>query len=498
MTKYKNIILLPILALTSCSLAPKLKLPDLALPQFFKEQPAVPDEHQVEGTQWKKASALEQSDRGEWWKVFASPQLNELEAEAEKANPTLQAALARVEQARAETRIIGADLFPSIDAGANAVRSKPSNASAGAFGTPVAALKPYTVYTVQGVVSYEADLFRRVRDSEKAARLTADAQQAAYRSTLLALQADVAQTYFAIRTLDAERQLLRDTITLRSEAARIMQRRFDEGEAASPDMTRTQSELASTEAELIILNRQRAQLEHALAVLLGKIPSNFSFAESPLQNELPPSVPAGLPSGLLQRRPDIAAAQAAMAAANARIGVARTAFFPQLMLTASGGYESSALKDIFDWSSRTWALGQVAGLALTMPIFDAGRNIARVDAAQAAYQESIANYKQQVLVAFRDVEDNLSDQRLLAEQTVKHDAAAQASKQTTDLTQRRYDEGDTDYFEVVDAQRTSLMAERAAIQTKGQRLITAIELIRALGGGWGDNKPMAPQAAIPN
>ncbi|TAH34223.1 MAG: efflux transporter outer membrane subunit [Alphaproteobacteria bacterium] len=478
----KNKILLFSVAalLTGCSLAPDMKLPDLGLPNVFKEQ-AVPAEHVVEGVVWKKAESLEQSDRGQWWKIFGDSKLNDLESEAIAANQTLAAAAARVNQARAEANVVSAGLFPSIDAGANAVRVRPSAISAAA-GSGLT--NPYSLYTAQGVVSYEADLFGRVRNNAKAADLDANAVAASYHSVLLALQADVAQTYYAIRALDTERQLLRDTVKLRAEASRIMQRRFDEGEVGDPDLTRTQSELASTEAELIILDRSRAALEHALAVLLGKIPSNFSFAESPLVDEVPPEIPAGIPSGLLQRRPDIAAAQSVMAAANARIGAARAAFFPQLFLTASGGFEANSFRDLFEWSSRTWALGQTAGLALTMPIFDAGRNIARVDSAEAAYEESIANYRQQVLVAFRDVENNLADQRLLADQTLKQDVAAKASKQTTDLTQKRYDEGDADYFEVVDAQRTSLATERAAVQAKGQRLITSVELIRSLGGGW--------------
>lgn len=466
--------------LTGCSLAPNMKMPDLGLPNLFKEQ-TVPNEHAVEGVVWKKAANLEQSNRGEWWKIFGDSKLNDLQATAIAANQTLAAAAARVDQARAEANVVGSSLFPSIDVGANAARIKPSENSATTISSNG---NSYSLYTAQGVISYEADLFGRVRDSAKAAGLDANATAAAYHSVLLALQADVAQTYYAIRSIDTERQLLRDTVKLRTEAARIMQRRFDEGEVGDPDLTRTQSELASTEAELIILDRNRAALEHSLAVLLGKIPSNFTFAEFALADEAPPEIPGGIPSTLLLRRPDIAAAQSSMAAANARIGVARASFFPQLFLTATGGFEANSIGDLFELSSRTWALGQAAGLALTMPIFDAGRNIARVDSAEAAYAESIANYRQQVLVAFRDVEDNLADQRLLAAQTVKHEIAAKASQQTTDLTQKRYDEGDVDYFEVVDAQRTSLAAARAAVQAKGQRLITAVELIRALGGGW--------------
>ncbi len=471
--------------IAGCSLAPEFELPSLAMPSMFKEDAS--RAHIVEGVYWKQAEHLEQSDRGEWWKVFGQAQLDYLQKQALENNQTLQAAMARLDQARAQARIAGADFLPRIDAGANALRAQASsNSSAAALNAGNSA--PYSSIAAQGVVSYEADLFGRVRDTDRAARFDADAQEAAYRSVLLALQADVAQNYYALRALDSERQLLRDTVKLRQEAARIMQRRFDEGDVGMADLTRIQSDLASVEAELIALDRARSALENALAVLLGQMPSSFSFAEAPLMEEVPPKIPPGLPSALLQRRPDIATAQFNMASANARIGAARAAFFPQLFLTASGGFEAATVGDLFEWSSRTWALGQLAGMALNMPIFDGGRNQAGVDAAQARYAESIANYKQQILTAFRDVEDNLSAQRLLVEQQVKQRQAAATSKQTTDVTQKRFDEGDVDYFQVVDAQRVSLAAERAAVQIQGQRMIAAVELIRALGGGWQDKK----------
>lgn len=469
--------------LTSCSLAPDFTLPDIAMPMSYKEQPTAAQTLEKKG-EWAPAQSLEQSDRGNWWKIFGDDVLNDLEQQAADANQTLKIAAARVEQARSTADASAASFLPNIDIGGNAVRAQPSSASLAAFGgAPGTRLKPYTLYSAQGVASYEADLFGRVRDNERALSLDADAQAATYRSTLLALQADVAQHYFSLRALDAERQLLRETIKMREEAARIVQRRFELGETGEQDHSRTKAEVASINAELIALDRQRAALEHALAVLLGKMPSEFIFAESPLTG-LPPEIPAGIPSSLLERRPDIAAAQNTMAAANARIGVARTAFFPQLSLTANGGVQSTHLHDLFRWSSRTWALGQLAGSALTMPIFDSGRNMANLDAAHAAYDESVAAYRQQVLVAFRDVEDTLSDQRLLSDQSLHQNAAAASASRTTDLTEKRYQEGDVDYFEVINAERDSLAAERAAVQIRGQRFLTTIALIRALGGGW--------------
>jgi len=485
-------------SLTGCSLAPDFKLPELNLPASFKEQPAqaAPAIEEEKGN-WKLAEPMEKADRGQWWKIFGDEQLNELQKQALEANQSLKSASARVEQARATAESVSYTFLPDLDIGANAVRTRPSVASTAGFGGPPSTnMKPFTRFSGQGVVSYEADLFGRVRDNYHAISHDAEAEAATYRSTLLALQADVAQHYFSLRAVDSERQLLRDTVKIRAEAARIMQHKYDVGTAGEPDLTRTLSELATSKAELIGLDRQRAVLEHALAVLLGKMPSEFMFAEAPLIG-MPPAVPAGLPSSLLERRPDIASAQSLMAAANNRIGVARAAFFPRISLTASGGFESLSLADLFLWSNRTWALGQMAGSAITMPIFDSGRLFDKLDIAHASYDESLANYRQQVLVAFRDVEDNLAGQRLLGEQSAQLDAAAAASGRTTEVIQLRYREGDVDFFEVVNAQRDSLATGRAAVQIRGQRFITTLSLIRALGGGWEDAMPAAPAIEEP-
>lgn len=482
--------------LAGCSLAPDFKMPDLQLPGNYKGLPA-PVEESTDPAHWKAAQPMENTDRGTWWKIFADPQLDALEEEAAKANPSLQAAAARVVAARANITANAMSFLPDLDIGGNAVRAQPATAGVKAFGgNATGMLKPYTLYSGNATLSYEADLFGRVRDTEKAARMDAAAQDATYRSTLLALQADVAQNYFALRTLDAQRDLLRNTIKVREEGNRIMQRKFDVGDSGEQDLTRTQSELSTVRAQLVQADRTRATMENALAVLLGKLPSEFAFAEAPLEG-LPPAIPAGMPSSLLERRPDIASAQAAMASANARVGVARTAFFPRLILTASGGYESTELSDLFKWGSRTWALGQVAGEALTMSVFDSGRNFARLDIAHAAYDEALANYKQQVLVAFRDVEDNLSEQKLLAEQSAEQDAAAKAATRTTEIIDKRYTQGEVDYFEVITAERDSLAAELTAVQTRGARFTTTITLIRALGGSWDAQTASTPMPSEP-
>lgn len=475
-------ITVALLTLSACSLAPDFILPETKVPESYKEKPGTVDAYDPK--LWKQATPMATADKGQWWRVFGDERLNQIEALAMKNSPTLQAAAARVEQARGQLQANSSSFFPKIDIGANAVRTQASPASLAAFGTPAPGRPdPYTLYNVGASASYEADIFGRVREGERAFLFEVEGAESLHANVMLTLQADVAQHYFSLRALDAERKLLREAISTRREAARIMKKRFDEGAVGEQDYTRTAAELASTEAELLALRNQRASLEHGLAVLVGEMPSGFRFIAAPL-DALPPQVPAGIPSELLERRPDIAQAQSAMAAANARIGVARTAFFPRLILSASGALESMTLGDVFDWSGRTWTLGQLAGSALSMTVFDDGRNAGLLKAAEGSYQESLANYRGQVLAAFREVEDNLSAQALEAAQMQKLDEAAAAASRTTAIAQRRYDEGDVAYFEVVDAQRVSLAMQRAAVQVRGQRFTTAVALIRALGGSW--------------
>jgi len=477
-------ILLLTTILTACSLAPNFKLPDSANAKSFKE---AKEKTELKQGVWKVATPLAKEDKGQWWKVFNDSKLDELEKQAISANQSLKAAAARVEQSRAIVRANSASFLPDINLGGNAVRAKAADASTAGFSkTPANNLKPYNLYAVGATASYDVDLFNRVRDSEKAFSFDAEAQSELYRNSLLALQADVAQHYFLLQSLDAERELLKNTVSIRSEANRIMQKRFDVGTVNEIDLSFTKSELAIANSDLINLNRQRSVLENAMAILLGQNPSEYHFAETPNFNITPPLIPAGIPSELLQRRPDIAIAQAQMKAANIRIGVARAAFFPSLNLTANGGFQSTELGDIFKWSSRTWALGQTAGTALAMNIFDSGRNFGQLDSAHSAYDAAVANYRNQVLVAMGDVENALNDQKLLAEQSQQQDIAAQATTRTLDLTQKRYTQGDVNYFEVATAQAAMLATNRASIQTHAQRVIATINLIRALGGSWAE------------
>ncbi len=477
----RNIAIVSMALLAGCSLAPKFERPESETPAQFKELT------QAERGNWKTAQPAEEQPRGEWWRAFQDPALDQLEADAIAANQTLKAAAARVSQARALVGVAKADRIPQVDAGFGPSRAKPSATSLGL--PPGTDVSPFTTWRGILTLSYEVDLFGRISDNINAARSDYEGSEATLRSVQLALQADVAQTYFALRETDEELSLLRNTVGLREDSVRLLQRRFDLGDIGELDVARARTELATTRSDAIALERQRAQLEHALAVLLGKPPASFSLAPAPLASAMP-AIPAGLPSSLLERRPDIAAASRTMAAANSRIGIAKAAFFPVLNLTAQGGFESAELGDLFKWSSRAWALGPLVGTILAMPLIDGGRNQANLDRSYAVLEESVAGYRQQVLIAFAEVEDNLANVRTLDDQAqATRDAVASASRALR-IAQVRYNAGATGYLDAIDAQRSLLAMQRLDTQIKGARATSTVALIRALGGGWNAAAPL--------
>ena len=328
-------------------------------------------------------------------------------------------------------------------------------------------------------LTYEVDVWGRVRRSYEAAKEEAQASVADYQTVLLTLTSDVAQNYFLLRSQDAEIALLKGTVQLRKEALDLVRYRFEGGVANQLELSQAETDLATTEAQAIALEQRRAQLEDALAVLLGKPASEFSMPREPL-GVLPPVIPAGLPSDLLERRPDVAQAERLMAASNARIGVAKAAFFPSIQLTGSAGFQSTDLASLFKWENRMWAIGS----GLFTPIFEGGRIRANYEASKAQYEQAVATYRQQVLVAFRDVEDALAGIRVLADQAQAQARAVTSARRTTELATLRYREGLSNYLEVVDAQRTQLDNERGAVQILGQRFASSVLLVKALGGGW--------------
>jgi multidrug efflux system outer membrane protein len=468
------------LLLTACA-APVFKQPAIDTPAAFKESQGASSEVRTaaDGSSWKQGHPAEQQPRGEWWLAFNDPALTALVKEASRNNANLAVAAARVKQARAIAGIASADRVPQLGVNVGAQRGRLAPLQAGQ--PPDAPLAPQTSYRANLSASYEVDLFGRVSSNVAAARGDAATSEASYRSVLLSLQADVAQQYFRLRATDAELDTVEQTVRLREENVKVNQRRFDLGDIGEFDLSRAKTELASTRADAIGLQRQRTTAEHALAVLLGKPAAAFTAGPSPLlDGALMPSIPAGLPSSLLERRPDIAAAQRTMEASNARIGVARAAMFPALTLSASGGGVGDTFANVFAWSSRSWVLGAL----LSTPLIDGGRNKANVARSEAALEESVAAYRQSVLVAFAEVEDNLAGLRILSGQTAQIDEAVVSARRTADLAQKLYDAGRSSYLELLDAQRNLAAVERSAVQLRGNRALTTVALIRALGGGW--------------
>ena len=323
----------------------------------------------------------------------------------------------------------------------------------------------------------------------ESARADAQASLAAFYGVLLTLQADVAQNYFALRALDAEIATVTGTVELRKEQVRLVRSRFEGGVGNELDVARAETELATTEADAASLRRRRTELENAIAILVGNNPTSFQLAPASTNNwnPEPPAIPAGLPADLLERRPDVAEAERRLASANARIGVAKAAFFPVLTLTGSGGYLSGDIETLFNWESRAWSIGP----SLSLPIFAGGRNRANYQRSQAAYRESIALYRQQILVAFGEVENTLAAIRYLADQAAAQERAVASARRAAGLATDRYRSGIVSYLEVVDASREALQAERANAQLGGQRLIASIQFIKALGGGWRDQQLFA-------
>lgn len=476
--------------LAACAVGPDYKRPDVSTPTAFKEAPTLAAGEQA-GT-WKTAEPADDAHRGEWWKVFGDPVLDSLETQALAANQNLKAAAARVEEARAATRTARSQWFPQIGAGFGPTREGLSSASQ--FQPQGTGPTNATLWRAQGTVSYEADLFGRVGRNVEASRADQAQSEALFRSVQLALQADVAQNYFELRQLDSDQDLYRRTVELREQALKLVQRRFNEGDISELDVSRAKNELATAQADAVGVARRRAASEHALAILLGKAPADFAFKETPIV-PVAVKVPPGLPSALLERRPDVSAAERAMAAANARIGLAKSAYFPKLDITGAFGYEASTLGNLFLWSSRTFLLGPFAGTALTLPLFDGGRRAAGVQQARAQYDEQVANYRQQVLVAFREVEDNLADLRLLDDQIRAQDAAVNASRRAATLSRTQYQEGEVAYLDVIDSERSVLQSQLQSNQLTGAQAVSTVNLIRALGGGWGRRR-RRPRSAM--
>lgn len=454
--------LLAALVLAGCATAPAQLPAPVEPPAQFKEA----------GQRWTIAAPAETQDRGAWWKSFADPVLDALVERAGANNTSIQEAAARLAQARAIARSTDADRAPQLGVGAGATRQAGANTPGGA--------SPTTLASASINLSYEIDLFGRLSRASDAAALDAKAREALLQSTRLLVQADTAQTYLALRAIDTERALVSETVAAYQNTLRLTQRRHQAGDIAELDVVRVESELAATESEALALDRRRAELEHALAVLVGDAASSFALGAGDWTTALP-QIPAGIPATVLARRPDVSAAQDGILAAQARVGVARAAWFPNLSLTGAGGFASPELGDLFKWSARAWGVGAL----LSLPIFDGGRREAGVQGAQAQLELALASYRGQVLVAFREVEDQLSSLRLLQEQALAQGRAVSSATRATVLSESRYRNGLDSQLELLDARRSELRNRRQALQVRASQYQATVSLIRALGGGWG-------------
>ena len=465
------------MSLSSCAVGPKYQRPSAPVPTQFKES-AAPT------TQVSATTPIAYND---WWRVFNDPELDRLEKDADAANQDIRIAVARVDQTEAAARYARSFLTPTISLGTAALRTReaqnrPNNGNTGGLAAT------YNDFQLPLFFSYEIDAWGRVRRSLEAAR---DVQQATaddLRFVRLSVEANVAVDYYSLRENDAEQAILKSTIENLQQALDVTTNRFRDGIASELEVKQAKTFLDQTEAQAQALDVQRAQLEHAIAVLDGRPASEFSLPRSPFDG-LPPSIPPGLPADLLGRRPDIAEADRYVAAATAQIGVARTAYLPQLSLTGFLGFESTSIGSLFSWQNSIASLGAAA---LT-PVFNGGRIRADVDRARAAYRASLAQYEKTVLIAFQDAEDQLAALRILSgEAQSELDAVADAQR-AEEIAMNRYKSGLVGYLDVLVAQTTLLSNQRTVAQISGQRMVATVVLVKALGGGWlGISAPSQP------
>lgn len=463
--------------LAACNSLPTYQAPQADVPAQWSKAEA---EQQDRGM-WKAAQPADHEARGAWWRAFNDAELDALQERAANANQELKAGAARVLQARTLIDSALAAGRPQASAGFGPTRQRPSPASAGL--PPDANTDARTLWRAQADLAWEIDLFGRIDQAAQSAGASAQQSAAMLRSLQLAVQADVASAWFTLRELDALSELYQRTVQLREDGLRLVQRRFDEGDISELDVARARTELASARAEWVDITRRRMEVEHALAVLAGETASSFRIKPRPLAR-MAIDVPAGLPSEILQRRSDVSAAERAVAAAYAQLGVAQTAWFPSLRLNGTAGFEAAELGDLSKWASRSFLLGPLVGTMLSVPLFDGGARKAQEQRAGAVLDESVANYRQVVLKAFQEVEDGLAQVRLIGEQVQAQDEAVTASRRAARLSQVQYREGSVSHLVVIDADRSVLAQQRLSVQLDAQRIRSTIRLIRALGGAW--------------
>jgi NodT family efflux transporter outer membrane factor (OMF) lipoprotein len=449
----------------ACTVGPNYHRPAVVAPPAYKELPG-----------WKVAQPQDDLLRGAWWELFQDPRLNALEEQVNLSNQNLAFAEAQVRQARAAIQAARSSYFPTLALGGDITRSR----SSGTVGSGSGARSlTATQYSLPLDAAWEPDLWGRVRRNVESQRANAQALTADLESVRLTAQATLAQSYFALRVQDAQAQLLADTVVTYQRSLAMVQNRYAVGVASRADVAQAETQLKSTQAQLMDVGVQRAQLEHTIAVLVGEPASAFSIPVAPL-TLAPPAIPVGVPSELLERRPDIAGAERRVAAANAQIGVAEAAFYPNVTLSGTLGLLSTALGNWFSAPSRIWSLGA----AISETLFEGGLRKALTEEARAAYDGTVAAYRQTTLAAFQDVEDNLVALRVLADEAALQDQAVKAAQQALLVVMNQYRAGTLSYLDVVVTQTTALANERTAVDIYGRRMNATALLIKALGGGW--------------
>jgi len=454
------------IALGGCTVGPKYVRPTVDTPAAYKET----------GDEWKVAAPSDAMSKGAWWELYNDPQLNALEDQLTVSNQSLKAAQDQFAEARAAVRAVRAQYYPNLSVspvitGIGQSQNKATYANTGH--------QTYGDYQIPFDVAYEPDLWGRVKQSVASSRAQAQASAADVANVALAVHAELALDYFDLRAMDSQKQLLDSTVSSYAEALRLTQSRYNGGLASGVDVAQAQTQLETTRAQAVDVGVARSADEHAIAVLIGKPASDFKIDPLPLTVP-PPAIPPGLPSTLLERRPDVAASERLVASENALIGVARTAYYPNILISGAGGFDSAKITTLLQGPSAFWSL---AGSAAET-IFEGGLRRAVVQEAQANYNTSVDNYRQTVLVAFQEVEDNLSALRILEDEAKTEDGAVAAAQHSLSLSESRYRGGVANYLEVTTAQSAALADERSAVDILARRMAASILLIKALGGGW--------------
>ena len=467
------------LCLAGCAVGPKYQRPPVQAPPAWKAQGP-----------WREAAPKDGIPKGTWWQIFHDDELDGYEQQLLAANQSLAANRDRLDEARSLARVASAGLFPTFSADPNGSRNRYS-ANRPESSVPTTALTQ-NLFEIPFALNYEVDLFGRARKTLQAANANLQLTAADLQNLQLVLTAELAADYFSLRELDSEYQVVQESVKIQQEGLVLVNHRHEGGIASGLDLAQQQTLLDSTVTQLSLLQQQRAQFEHAIAVLTGNAASTFNVPGAPLR-ATPPPIPLGMPSDLLERRPDVATAERAMAQENALVGVARTSFYPQFTISGGGGFQSISLGSLITAPSAFWSLGG----DLLQPIFNGGRNRANLAASKSAYDESVANYRESVLTAFQQVEDGLSGLNSLSQAAASQSAAVADARRALDIANDRYVGGLTTFLDVITAQSVLLTNERLSTQLLGQQMVASVYLVKALGGGWDaaaiQNQQVRPQ-----